>query len=84
LDAPVQRAVGAALAINRDAGFDVVGSIPATGDAPAQQQALARLTPDLRAVAGAIADAGVPSSRIVVSARAEPGAGAQEVRVFLR
>lgn len=81
---PIERAVGAALAVRPLAAFDVVGALVARGNAAADQAALARLAPDLGAVAAALGNAGVPSSRIAVSARVLPGAGADEIRVFLR
>lgn len=81
---PVERAVGAALGLRPDVGFDVVGAMAPRGADAAQGAALERLAPDLRAVAAAIAEAGVPSSRIVVTARVEPTARSDEVRVYLR
>jgi len=57
--------------------YDVIGMLPAGGDAAAEQRRAAE-------VMRAIMAQGVPATRIHLGLRTEPAGGEQEIRVYVR
>jgi hypothetical protein len=57
--------------------YDVIGMLPAGGDAAAEQR---RAVEIMRAIMAQ----GVPATRIHLGLRTEPAGGAQEIRVYVR
>jgi hypothetical protein len=64
--------------------FDVVGAVPAVGDAAQQALAAGRGSDDAVAVARAMMALGVADRRIHLGARAQPGLSERQVLVYLR
>ena len=65
-------------------GFDVVSVVPGTGTFAEQVKAADADRPAAADVARALTRAGVPSDRINLGARSDPGARSPDVRVYLR
>ena len=79
-DAAIRQAVAAARARKPDVTFDVVASVPLE-PVPTIEEAAAA---DAARIARAIVAAGVPQSRVRLTARPEAGAEPRDIRVFVR
>ncbi len=73
-----------ALARKPTAVFDVVTPLPTGAPQAEQDEFVRRGANDARAVADALATAGVPPKQLRLSMRSDPGTPAREVRVYVR
>jgi hypothetical protein len=73
-----------ALARKPTALFDVVTPVPSGASQEDQDAFVRRGADDARAVADALATAGVPPKQLRLSLRGDPGNPAREVRVYVR
>ena len=79
-DAAIRDAVAAARARKRDVMFDVQASVPLDAVPTIEEAAAA----DAAAVARSIVAAGVPQSRVRLTARPEAGAEPRDIRIYVR
>jgi hypothetical protein len=77
-------AVSAAVDRSPGVGFDVVAVAPAAGEPAEQARTLATARGNAERVAQSITGMGIPADRVSLGARAEPGVGGNEVRVYVR
>jgi hypothetical protein len=67
-----------------EAGFDIHALVPTQAPPAEQDRRVAQAIQDARAVAEAMAAAGLPPDRLRLGLRGDPGSPAREVRVFQR
>ncbi len=77
-------AVSAAVDRSPGVGFDVIAVTPAAGEPAQQARTLAAARGNAERVAQSITGMGIPAGRVSLGARAEPGVGGNEVRVYVR
>lgn len=77
-------AAEAALARKADAVFDVVSAVPVAAPRAEQEAFVRRGADDVRAVAEALATAGVPPGQLRLGLRGDAGQPVREVRVYVR
>jgi len=77
-------AVQAAEARKPDVVFDVVSVVPQAGTPLSQISAAKALTQQAEEVARSITGAGVPESRVTLSAQMLPGIPGEQIRVYVR
>lgn len=82
--AAIRDAVDLARARRPDARFDVITPLSLATSRDAQAEALRQGRADAELVANALAEAGAARDHIEIGARADPGAPAREVRVYVR
>lgn len=77
-------AVSQALSQRPDAAFDVVAVAPGSGAASQVAVAQSKTKKHANEVMRALTDMGLPANRLVLSATTNPGAGSNEVHIYVR
>lgn len=84
LGSSVAEAVRSAEARKPDVVFDILALVPTEAAAAEQTRRITQASADAATVATAFAAAGVPSERLRLVLRGDPGSPAREVRVYVR